>query len=516
MPLTGQPTFEARDIPTVTQMTAWMTTISNKFGSGSGENTSLQTADFEWPMQAGGHLDMDGNDFDKIPRLGSIYSLADRRPWQTARMIFEEVEARGGGTVLLPGNTTIVASTDKDGFTGVRVGSTTTYAGHGHSSVSGQLYMDTKDDIRIQDMQIGGNSTLKNCNGVHFRNVNFTATSGTQQILLENCTNIWFTNCKFVGAATSHIRFKNCENVWVKKCWFEDWDDHAIRVLNPDFRGGVEIHIIDNIFYHPAASASTSLTCIWIQTTNISALTVGTTTIEMQNDNNNCTVRGNIFQAKSGQVQLDRGRHIKISSNYFGDLTIGTRQIYITAPLVAYLDVNNSWKEGLLCSSNVIATGVDIGIQVQQATNAVVRGNVIHAADECLIFEQINDSAPTSLFDDWRGGSCNVILGNMLYTDDAAIPAATVWNLKGSPTKLFVKMIFTGNHMDGASSRGYRSFTDLGVTAGGEIGDTTGGLHKPWWTFVANNSQGTTTTGAANTDMVDSSSNRSTVLDNNT
>ena len=128
MPLTGQPEFEIGDIPTVAQLNAWMDTITAKF------NAAISTDDIRWPMKAGGPINLNGHGISGIPVLRGQYNLAERRPWVTVRMIFDEVEARGGGTVVLPGNTVQLASTGQDGVTGIRVGSNTRLIGHGMSS----------------------------------------------------------------------------------------------------------------------------------------------------------------------------------------------------------------------------------------------------------------------------------------------------------------------------------------------------------------------------------------------
>jgi len=171
-------------------------------------------------------------------------------------------------------------------------------------------------------------------------------------------------------------------------------------------------------------------------------------------------------------------------------------------------------RAGPIIQSNIVHLAFDVGIKIEAARNAIVRGNVLTCADECLILRQVSDTAPNTFFSGKHtGGGNNAVTGNMFWSNDAAIPAVTIWNLETAPTKKYVRSVMMGNHMDSTGGRGYQSFRGDGVTAGGDIGDTTVILaYKPHWIFCGNNAQGTLVGTSNSDDMAHNQTNKSLVL----
>lgn len=503
MALTGQKTYSPRDIPTPTEFTAWMALIQEKFTPASGTQ-DITAADFKWPMNAGGNLNMNGNAISTIPRVGSVYNLATRRHWQTTTMIFDEVEAKGGGRVLLPGNTTITAQTEKDGLTGIRVGTNTAFIGHGATSVTGQLYMKDKEGSLISDMTITGASTLTNCTSITFKRCTFTGI-GAHQLRLISCNNIRIQQCNFTGAATEHVRLENIVNIRIKGCYFNNYADLAIHIL-VDTNAAFGLQIVNNVFYHPAAYAGTTAYCVQITGSELRGaglLVIGALNadVTIPKDCLRNQFRGNILADKTGGLRVKNINHIKVVNNIFADSSTSATMINTTRP--SYEDSTGmlrSRASGLMISANIVGAAKDVGVFIQKSKNSVVRGNVLVCTDEALILDQPYIGG-YSANRKWTWGGVNTVTGNSLYTADATLPAMALWGLVTSPTQLGVSSIVFGNHMDGASSRGYRSFKDQGSTAGGEIGDEPPYNRYVYWVFAGNNSQGTTVAGGANEDM---------------
>ncbi len=503
MPITGQPFFNARDVPTPTQMTAWMATITAKFAA------AMSTDDFQWPMAAGGHLDMDGNSFTSIPRIGSSYNVALRRHWQTTKMIFDEVEAKGGGQVVLPGNTTIGAQTDKDGLTGIRVGTNIRFTGHGHSSICGQLYIKKKNNLIVENMQITGNSELRNCHDVIFQNVNFTATSGASHIKLKDCKKIRFVNCTFTGAVTNNIHTEASYGTRIRHCHFTDWDDVSIYiVLEEGSSGTTGVRIVDNVFRHPTAYAGSTNYCVRFEVNNLQLNTLLGRAIFKNSLAKRNVFQSNMLMDKSGGIEVAGLQNIHIQGNYFGDTSTTTTMIFMSRA-----DASTFWfGGGPVVQSNIIQSGVDIGLRIALYRNAVIRGNVMFCADECLILQMSFDTASNTLRGTASTGGMSSITGNTFWTADGTLPATTLWNLQQAPTRRNITTVMAGNHMDSGGTRGFQCFRGNGSSAGGSIGDVTTLSFKPYWIFVGNNAQGALVGTADTDDISHNTGNKSLVL----
>jgi hypothetical protein len=500
MALSGQPEFEARDVPTPTQMNDWMTTIKEKFNESGSD--SVGPADLLWPLIAGGHLNISGYAISGVPTMMRLYNIAERRPWQTTTMIFNEVESRGGGAIVLPGNTTQDVGTDKDGKTGLRIGSNTIYQGCGISSVSGQLYIDKKHDIVVRDMTINGASTVQSSKNVTFINCRFPATATTHHIVGQDSENINFLSCVFEGAADKQLWLNRSGSFRIIGCKFDDWGEEAVLVESPKRLHDMVIKY--NLFRHPSAYGGSDNYAVIIRAKALSSTPQFFTRPPLHTK-----IAHNMFLNKPGGIYLESLVAYTIRGNYIGDSTVSPYHIYHKEQTSS--NFNDQKVQGPIIVANVLNGSTDIGVRLQGGRSAVVKGNVILATDECLAMTATGTPSLLSfLFKKRRAGNDHVVAGNVMYTSDATLPACAVWNLGTTPTRRTLGMNIVGNHMDGVSARGYRSYLGSPGSAGGEIGDRSN--YGVWWVFVGNNSQGTTTSGGASEDMAHDTATKSIVL----
>lgn len=514
MPLTGQPSWSTDDVPTLTQLNTWLgTTVTNKFAA------AMTSADFFWPMEAGGDIDMDGNAVTGVAAMDGVYNLEERPGWQTCNQLFKLVESRGGGVVLLPGNTTQGASTGKDGITGIKVGSNTTIKGHGYSSQLGALYAYHKDNIVIEDVRLTGNNQFIGCRNILFRNVDFTASTGSYQVRFANGIDgeqphtiigdtfragmgVVFEGCTFNGAATTQVLFDSLnEDVVFIGCDFKDYGESAIGLAD-QYSGVYKLQML----------YCTGLASTYGGTDGAIINMVSAQSSYFGNDGNNgqYLIYGNAF-AEDAHIRLI-ARTFNISCNFMhGEAsTVTTPMIYV----IARTDVFDRPTKATLRGNIVYFSpdqGIQLGNQDLACRDMMVTYNVAEALDEALIF--VPDAYATPIGTILRG-SKSVIAGNVTATSDAALPSAALWGLDTDPTVLKIDCVFYGNFFGVGGAEGFHCYQGYPGSVGGRIGKST--VPQFFWVFVGNHAPGTTTTDVSGNDMIDASAQRSVVQDNNT
>lgn len=502
MPLTGQPSWSTGDVPTLTQLNTWLgTTVTNKFAA------ALGTADFAWPLEVNGDIDMAGNAIEGIPFFDGAYSLEERPQWMTADQLFKLVESRGGGAVCLPGNTTQGASTNKDGRAMITVGSNLVYYGHGFSSVSAGLYAKDKHTILVQDMQINSASWFENVDGLVFQNCSFTLGSGTYKVLLIGCKNVAFENCHFDGATSYHVQI----NKYIAGCYFDtcDFEDHANSAIggwaSPKESKAISVYNCTGVVASPGA-----LTAMLNFDSSQNAGSA-------ENRQANINIIGNSFDDPGTVVCA--GINWRICYNYLKGSSGGTSPVlYASIRPAAVGNLQFGDLDGTI-TGNIIHDAPDIGAKVGETAyfsrELSVVGNIFDGTDEGLVIV----TSYVSLDDNRKiPGNQVTVFGNVAWTDDGTLTACALWELVTDITPKNIGMAFTGNFFEAAAvtpgARGFHCYLASPGSAGGRIGSASGAQAN--WVYVGNHSPGTTTTDAASSDMFDNSTNLSAVASNNT
>lgn len=488
MPIVGQPTFESGigNEPTVAELNAWMAVIEDKF------DANISTDDIRWPMKAGGPINLNGHGITGIPVLRGQYNLGERRPWVSVRMIFDEVEARGGGTVVLPGNTSQLAATGQDGITGIRIGSNTRFIGHGRSSDCGSLVSVDKENIIVSDLQLSGNNAFYDCDNVTFLRCDFTNVGGEYQLQLQNCRNVNIIDCRFEGATTYQLLVRGLATLRVDGCHFSGWDEYAMALQI--IAGGN----LDSLTFQYNTAVNDNY-----GGSHPYAIIFGSTTSTSTLHGKHLLLRGNSFFGTGPTGVYANGiKELMLSANIFFAAAAADKVIEI--PNGLYLSL----------ADNLISSAADYGMVLGStlpgiALHADVIGNLINAADEGLVVFAPRRPFVSSAFLTER----LVVHGNYVATADAALPAAAIWRLLDEPTILSMNQIWWGNNFDGVA--GYHSYVSSDAS---DVGGIIGGSAsvQTWFQFCANTTPGTTTSGAANEDMVHSTAQKNIVQNNNT
>jgi hypothetical protein len=505
MPLTGQPSWSTGDVPTLTQLNTWLgTTVTNKFAA------AITSADFFWPTEAGGDIDMDGNAITGVAYLDGVYNLEERPAWQTCNQLFRLVESRGGGVVLLPGNTIQGASTGKDGVTGIRVGNNTVVKGHGYSSQLGALYIKEKKNVIIENLRLTGANQLLGCTNVTFRNCDFTGT-GSYQVRISSMPDptgrvglggVRFENCSFTGAATYQVLFDSLnEDVSFFACDFRNYGEAALG-LEDQYSGVYKLSIrhCTGIADTYGGTDGALINMVTSQSSQYGSI----------DHNGSITIYGNAF-AEDAHIRLI-ARDFDIACNFLHgeSSTITTPLIYSQARTDYFGNPTKATLRG-----NVVYFAPDIAVQLGAENEACrdmnVVYNVMEAADEGLVI--VPDTSATPI-DTILRGSKSVVAGNSTASSDATLPSAALWGLDTDPTVQKIDIIMYGNFFGVGSADGFHCYQGYPGSVGGRIGKST--VPQFFWVFVGNHCPGTTTTDSSGNDMIDASAQRSVVQDNNT
>lgn len=502
MPITNLPSFAPRDIPTVAQMTAFMTSITNAF------NASMTTNDFAWPFRAHGDIDMQGlYAVTGLPVFNKRYNLADRSTWTSVDKLFTTVEGSGGGHVVLPANNTQNAATDRLGHTGLKVGSNTQYSGHGPSSISAGLYCEDKSNLYVRDMTINTASTLINCENVVFERVKFTQTSNIA-VTLRQCQNVWFLDCLFTGAATYHIYALGCKSHFIIGNHFDDWGEVAIVYAGDENMEFQNLNIAQNIFEHPTAYAGSLGLAILINVDDSDKLT------QYQNSLG-IIIEDNILDDNPTGIKVFGVSGGDISCNIQDNTATTDRESILIQPSTSFgYDITNSYNdtpmERWLVESNLVFTnwrGIVLGADNAKVGNKTVSGNYVYTADDVALAEVHTYGLMLKIH---QG---DAISGNFLETADATEEAFQVWDLTVDPTYLSSLCTVMGNHCKSGGANAFGCYTDISTTAGGDIGGSAVAAYVAWWTFVGNTSPGMA--AGAGADMTNDASDKCIVANNN-
>jgi len=495
MPISSQPVFAAGDVPTATQLNAWMTQIKAAFNEGG--STGLTTDDFRWPMKAGGHINMGGNAILGVPRFGSTYNLTNRPPWASAQMVLDEVEARGGASVLLMGNTTQPSQTGKDGLPSIKPGSNTHVLGHGHTSILGGIYAKGKQQLFFNDLQMNGANQLIDCDHVTFLRVNFTGT-GAYQLNLKNCSFVTFIDCRFTGAATVQLKAEGFRSLVVTACEFVDCADYYAQFYIADGTSFDDLQFQYNILRHPSTYTPGDRVAVFLGDQSFSW--------NDQLQGWHLSLRGNLIGSGGpGGLYASGVQNLDISFNLQLDATH---------------TVKGSWLKEVgdtVLLGNIIKSS-DYGVMVGD-TNLYPDGGVtlaydyILAADESYVWRNPHYSGSALSWPILSAEYTQLVMGCYMETADAALPVAAIWRLGGTDTRYICNAQIYGNLFNPQGGNdGYRTFrSDSEASPGASIGGSA--TVRNWFVFVGNTSPNTNTT---NTDLVDNTTtNKVVFLDNN-
>lgn len=241
------PTFEDREKLTAGKLNLLRDAIENKFSAITG-------ADLTWPLVAQGHIDMGG--LYSIVGLRTFWNIVNAAEYATLQAAIDAAVASGGGCVLIPPYTTIVAD-------GVNLGgSDISIIGCGASSViqltsastSGFLIQTATglNNLAIMNLTLDGQSTgtaqkgirARQVNGFHMSRVWVKDFTGDAVELTNDgtngnaCMDVRLTDLNFSGGSAKHITGNDVNGLQMSQVVSRSCADDAI-LLEPAAAAGL-------------------------------------------------------------------------------------------------------------------------------------------------------------------------------------------------------------------------------------------------------------------------------------
>ena len=507
MPITGLPTFSA-GILTAASLNAIVTALETKF---SGQ---IGGGDISWPLQAGGDIDMGQYRLVNVPKFWNMFNAAERPTGDTLQDVLDDINALGGGILIIPSNHTEVLPA-----AGVTPKSETWIVGEGPSSII-QAHASGSDDM----IHMGATS-----DNVVFANLRFQGVSSVDQkfIDFENAaaSNVRIFNCKFdTHGEASYIHFSAAaENVSISNNHFigngDSEPQHMIFLA-----AAKNVRILKNNFKDWSNSAIFSTPTAAVA----NVLVVGNALV---NDNSTSAVQTvNYAIGFSNSSAVAACQNIMVNSNSISGKGSGIGGVY-----------SDDFDRVMVCKNTIYTNKAKPAIHVYNGTGGVFNGNNLNcqagsgivigstgdiqdagrAADQFTGFALChnvitthNQTATYGIGIVVVGGNSPIsaaVAGNRAITTNANV--FQIWNLLAAPTVKPTQITITGNHFfcnDAivATRKGFASYTDMGTTNTADIGT---GVVSHWFTMVGN----TIPNSVAGVDYT-TGSNKTVVADNNT
>lgn len=504
MPITGLPTFAA-GILTASQLNSIVTALEAKFAG------HIVSGDLSWPLTAGGDIDMAQFQLLNVSKFWNAYNASEREAGSTLQDLIDDVSADGGGIVVIPGN-----FTENVPAAGITMPANVHLVGDGESSVL-QMHASaaaamvtfgtTSHNSGLINLKLNGVSSvnqifvdLNSCDYVRLHGNHF-ATHGTQPFVKVRAaaagTSIQYNQFTGNGTSTaqSNIQLEACAHTRILHNQFRDWATTCVLAGASGTEVGYTV-VADNDFQRTSLTLSQTL--------------LNTFGPILFNNNGG--------PASAGVIIVD---------NTIQGEGAGIGGIYV-----------NEFDDVVVSGNTILANNSKPAVQVFNADRVVVNRNLIRTrqSDGIILGSTAGKEAARSaaavtgftvsgndVFCDTTSDSIGVafamtasaspidgcVTGNRFST--GRLNVMQMWNLAATPSVRPLNVTIVGNYAvsRNASAKGFASYTDMGTTAGGDIGT---GAVSHWFTLVANTIPNT----ATGTDVTHSAANKCIFQDNNT
>lgn len=390
------PTFEIREKLTAEKLNTFRDAIESKFAGG------ITPAEFTWPFVVQGNIDFGG--IYGIVGLKTFWNLINAAEYTSLQLAVDAATAAGGGTVVIPPDTTIETN-------GVNLTSSlVTIMGFGPSSVlklssgssSGYFFRTAAGgltDIEIMHLAMDGQNTGTAQAGVIARRVNrFTMdhvdiknfTGPFVQVTHDgaagnSCSNVSLTHLRFNGGSSSsanHLKIEDCDGLMLDDIVsstcptdailmeptgaagiLRDIGGSRVRVNSPTGRG---IAILGASATSDTKWSHVGLDNCQVRGSTGNAFEIGTTSKLLQDVTLNAC-RAPVSGAKALRIAAERGI---VSANHFHDAVTIAIDMENSIDLVVH---GNNCRDSVTGINAVNTTTCEVyGNNVQDCTNPIL------------------------------------------------------------------------------------------------------------------------------------------------
>lgn len=504
MPITGLPTFSA-GILTASQLNAIVTALEAKFAG------HIVTGDLAWPLTAGGDIDMAQFQFLNVSKFWNAYSAAERASGDTLQDLIDSVSTDGGGIVVVPGN-----YTEDMPAAGITMPANVFLVGDGESSVL-QMHASasaamitfgtTSDNAGLVNLKLKGvtsvNQIFVDLNSSDYVRIhgNHFVTHGTSPFVKVRASSvgasIQFNQFEGNGDTTLqyNIHLEACTHTRILHNQFYNWTGAGIIVVPVGSAVSYTV-VADNDFQRTSLTlAATLVNTFGPVIFNNSGAVASAGVILVDN-----TIHGT--GAGVGGLYVNDFDDVVASGNtIIANNSKPALQVFnAQRVLVNHNLIRTTQSDGIVLGST---TGYEATRTASPVTGFTVCGNDVFCdVSSSTIGVALALTANTSPID-------GCVTGNRLST--SRMNVIQMWNLGANPTTRATNVTIVGNYAVSRNStaKGFAAYTDMGSTAGGDIGT---GAVSHWFTLVANTIPNT----ATGTDVTHSAANKCIYQDNNT